>query len=117
MFIFKQSYNSPAMMKKAHKKLVNLTADILHLIYPDTCLICERENSISDSICTFCLDGLYFTYYESYQEPNPMEKMFWGKSSTRTMCGLTRFSKRRKHTRNFTCHKIQEQKKLGCIFR
>ena len=56
------------------------TADILHVIYPGACLVCETEIDHSPaSICPICQSELHFTYYEKHREATELDKLFWGR--------------------------------------
>lgn len=56
------------------------TADILHVIYPDSCLVCETEiDHSSASLCPICQSELHFTYYEKHSGPTELDKLFWGR--------------------------------------
>lgn len=66
------------------KRFVNKTKLLIdglsHLIYPAVCLICNDELASSENhLCSICHNDLPRTYFERYQEPSPMDKLFWGR--------------------------------------
>lgn len=73
--------NNTAEMKRIElQKLSKWKADLIHLIYPNTCLICENELSHHQNhFCTFCSDQLQYTYFERYDEPTLLDQLFWGR--------------------------------------
>ncbi len=61
-------------------KISKWNQDLLHLIYPNQCLICENElTRHQKSICNLCFSNLNFTYFEAYEEPTPLDQLFWGR--------------------------------------
>ena len=73
-----------------HKEMINFelkniskwSSDLFHLIYPNTCLICENELPPSNKfICSFCHNDFNYTYFERYSEPTPLDQLFWGRVS------------------------------------
>jgi ComF family protein len=53
---------------------------IQHLIYPNVCLICEKEVlNHSINVCPFCEMDFNYTYFETYDEPTILDKLFWGR--------------------------------------
>ena len=54
--------------------------DIIHLIYPNTCLICEKElPNQYKHICTFCSIDFNYTFFERYSEATSLDQLFWGR--------------------------------------
>lgn len=54
--------------------------DILHLIYPNCCIGCDRELSKSeDYLCSICSTEISPTNFHLYTEPTEMDKLFWGR--------------------------------------
>lgn len=53
---------------------------IIHLIYPNECLVCDIEISRSEKvICAKCYSELHYTHFEQAREPTSLDKLFWGK--------------------------------------
>lgn len=76
------------------KKFVEWKEDILHLIFPSRCLICDKELvQIEDEICLFCRDELKVTNYENYQEATNLDKLFWGRVPLESTFALLYFEK------------------------
>lgn len=58
----------------------NPLREISHLIFPELCLSCSRELSRNENhICSICTNDLSHTHFELYEEPSPMDKLFWGR--------------------------------------
>ncbi|HIP32117.1 MAG TPA: ComF family protein [Crocinitomicaceae bacterium] len=58
-------------------KLIN---DLLHLVYPNQCLVCEKELAVSEKqICVFCNDAISLTNFHLLTEESSMDKLFWGR--------------------------------------
>jgi len=54
--------------------------DLLHLVYPEQCLVCDKELSIQEKhICSFCTQNISLTNFDSFQEASSMDKLFWGR--------------------------------------
>lgn len=68
--------------------------DILHLIYPETCLACQSElSSFEQHLCALCKNELHYTDFENYQEDSPLDKLFWGRISVNTLFSLLYYNK------------------------
>lgn len=82
------------MARKWLKKFVETWADILHLIYPNVCLICKNELAKNDQeICFLCKEEMHFTHYEKYKEATQLDKLFWGKVKIEHSYALLNFQK------------------------
>ncbi|MCE3296298.1 MAG: phosphoribosyltransferase [Crocinitomicaceae bacterium] len=83
------------MQKMTHKWLKNLVEwknDFLHLVYPPTCLVCEKELSKAETeICFFCREELKFTTFEKYSEESSLDKRFWGRCQLESTFALLYF--------------------------
>jgi ComF family protein len=67
-------------LKKWSRVFNNSTRDLLHFIYPNSCVICTREIVLQSlTICPICASELHYTYYEKYTEPTNLDKLFWGR--------------------------------------
>ncbi len=66
-------------LKKYNFRIIR---DLVHLIYPEKCLVCEEELTTDDqNICSFCKVYLELTHFEDYETPSPMDQLFWGRIS------------------------------------
>jgi competence protein ComFC len=80
--------------KKWFKILQNWKRDLLHLIYPSACLICEKELLLDQTnICSFCEHDLRFTFFENYLEPTSLDQLFWGRAQLTSTCAFLYFEK------------------------
>lgn len=74
------------------QKLTHWKDDLLHLVYPDLCLICSQElTRTSVSICPICDANLKYTYFENFAEPTELDKLFWGRVSLASTCAFLHF--------------------------
>ena len=74
------------------QKLVRLKGDLLHLVYPESCLSCNCElTSGTQHLCHLCEMDLRYTYFENFTEPTPLDKLFWGRVSLASTCALLNF--------------------------
>lgn len=81
------------MLKFTAKAARRFTADILHVIYPGSCLACETEIAHSPaSLCPICQGELHFTYYEKHREATDLDKLFWGRVKVDNTFALLFFS-------------------------
>ncbi len=82
------------MARKWLKKFVETWADILHLIYPNICLICKNELAKNDhEICFLCKEEMHFTHCEKYTEASQLDKLFWGNVKIEHSYALLNFQK------------------------
>lgn len=66
--------------------------DLLHVIYPQNCLICEAEfNQSKLAICPVCSSELVYTYFEDYPGTTNLDKLFWGRVKLEGTYALLRF--------------------------
>jgi competence protein ComFC len=88
-----QSFN----LNFLHKTKLNVSKwknDLLHLVYPDACLICSLELPSSDiQLCHVCEQNLRYTYYETYKEASSLDKLFWGRLDLNATFALLHFEK------------------------
>lgn len=56
------------------------TSDILHLVFPNLCVACERELSRGEPyLCSFCQLELTPTRQHRMSDPNSVDQVFWGR--------------------------------------
>lgn len=76
------------------KKFVEWKDDLLHLIYPNNCVICQQELSkFEEGICSICDAELKYTHYENYQEASSLDKLFWGRCPLKSTYSMLYFEK------------------------
>lgn len=81
------------MRGKLLKKFVGAKEDILHLIYPEWCYVCQKELAQSeDYFCIFCTDELHYTGHEKLDEASALDKLFWGRCQIERTFALLHFS-------------------------
>lgn len=71
----------------------NFLLDVLHLMYPNNCLICQESLSKAEEhLCLSCLYKLPRSQFH-LQPDNPIEKRFWGKVAVHHASSLYLFEK------------------------
>jgi len=75
-------------------KIISWRDDLLHLVFPETCLACDRELVAGSlHLCPFCEADLKYTYFEKFAEPSSLDKLFWGRVQLHSTCALLEFEK------------------------
>jgi competence protein ComFC len=68
--------------------------DLMHVLYPNFCLICDSETPHSAAaVCPVCEHELTYTYYEDYQEATALDRLFWGRIPVKQTYALLYFEK------------------------
>ena len=68
-------------MHALKRRLSQPANDLLHVLYPNFCLICDTETPHSGSaVCPLCESDLQYTYFEDYTEPTTLDRLFWGRT-------------------------------------
>ncbi len=81
-------------LKKVIQTSRSLPSDFIHLIYPEYCLICNKELSKNQKkICLLCFNDLAFTHFENYKDPTSLEELFWGRCKIENSYALFYFEK------------------------
>lgn len=81
-----------------------------HLVFPETCTACGTElTQKEEHVCFACWDKIHFTYFEGYQEPSPLDKLFWGRVQLHATFALFYFSQVR--TTQHLLHALKYQHK------
>lgn len=76
--IYRNKYTN--MLVKKLKIISKWKNDLIHLIYPQSCLVCEIEISPNQNhFCPFCETDLEYTYFERYNDPTILDQLFWGR--------------------------------------
>lgn len=99
------------------KTLLKIKRSISHMIYPDNCLICEKEIiKESSSICSFCNSEMEFTYFEKYIEPTELDKLFWGRVQLEGTFALLYFEKGKSTQKILHALKYKSNPQVGIEF-
>jgi competence protein ComFC len=97
------------------QNVLNWKQDILHLIYPNICLICENElPNHQNNICSFCQSDLQFTFFERYKEPTLLDQLFWGRIPIVGTYSLLYFEKRKSAQPILHALKYKDRPEIGC---
>jgi ComF family protein len=99
------------------KNWVEIKRSMSHLIFPETCLICENERSSADnSICSFCTQELEYTHFEKYTEPTELDKLFWGRVKLEFAFSLLYFREERSTQKILHALKYKHSPQVGVEF-
>lgn len=99
------------------KTWLEITRSASHLIYPETCLICDGELTSNErSICSFCSPDLEYTYFERYSEPTELDKLFWGRVQIQHTYSLLYFRKERSTQQILHALKYKHSPQVGVEF-
>lgn len=92
LLIGKQSQINRTMSLNLPSNFNKWTRDLLHVLYPQTCLVCKHEfNQSKLAICPVCYSELAYTYFEHYPEATNLDKLFWGRVHLEGTYALLRF--------------------------
>jgi ComF family protein len=87
---------------------------ILHLIYPNSCIICDKEViNHTINVCPFCELDFNYTYFESYEEPTLLDKLFWGRVKINHTFALLFFEKNKAAQPILHALKYKSRKDVG----
>lgn len=93
---------------------IEFKAAIQHLIYPNVCLICEKEVlNHSINVCPFCEMDFNYTYFETYAEPTILDKLFWGRVKIDRTFALLFFEKNKAAQPILHALKYKSRKEVG----
>jgi ComF family protein len=88
----KETFQTQSKATFLSKKLLIWKEDLLHLIYPASCLCCEKELTIGmQNLCDICDANLRYTYFENFLEPSTLDKLFWGRCNLTSTCAFLQF--------------------------
>lgn len=75
--------------------IVTYTEDLLHLIYPQQCIVCETELSAGEKhVCSHCDADLTETSFHLFQDASDFDKLFWGRVRVESTFALYYFQKK-----------------------
>lgn len=105
------------MLRFGLKNLLNWVDSIGHLIYPNSCIICQEELvSNITSVCPFCYKDLYFTYFERYEEPTILDQLFWGRVQLKATYSMLFFEKGKNVKPILHALKYKDKPEIGIQF-
>ncbi len=104
----------PNVLKVFNQNSIKIINAIQHLIYPNVCVICEKEVlNKSNIVCPFCEIDFNYTYFESYDEPTILDKLFWGRVNIDKTYALVFFEKNKAAQPILHALKYQSRKEVG----
>lgn len=91
--------------------------DLVHLIYPSTCVSCGNELTGNEvHICSICDDDLTETSYHLFEAPTPFDKLFWGRVELNSTFALFSFTKGSVLQRLLFQFKYHHTQTIGTLF-
>ena len=104
----------PNVLMVIHQKCTQIIDNIQHLVYPNVCIICQKEviNKIT-VICPFCEIDFNYTYFESYEIPTILDKLFWGRAKINKTFALLFFEKHKDAQPILHALKYQSRMEVG----
>ena len=105
-------------MKSIRTLFLNrFTLDVLHLIFPNLCLACERELAAYEQhLCSFCQSELNPTRYHRLQEASPLDQLFWGRTPVNNIYAHYFFEKRKAVQDILFAMKYANNRELGVYY-
>ncbi len=104
----------PNRINRFKLQSIEFKAAIQHLIYPNVCLICEKEVlNHSINVCPFCEMDFNYTYFETYAEPTILDKLFWGRVKIDRTFALLFFEKNKAAQPILHALKYKSRKEVG----
>mgnify|MGYP001048170504 CR=1 FL=1 len=98
-------------------KVPSFISDIGNLIFPNSCLACEKELSrFENHICSFCQEELSLTNFHLFTEPTPTDKLFWGRVEVSATYSHLFFEKNKSSQTILFNLKYKDQPELGVYF-
>lgn len=102
---------------KSTAKFNKWTRDLLHVLYPQNCLICKHEfNQSRLAICPICISELSYTNFETYPEATNLDKLFWGRVPLAGTYALLRFRQQNSTQRVLHELKYNNNMEIGLHF-
>ncbi len=102
---------------KSTAKFNKWTRDLLHVLYPQNCLICKHEfNQSRLAICPICISELSYTNFETYPEATNLDKLFWGRVPLTGTYALLRFRQQNSTQRVLHELKYNNNMEIGLHF-
>lgn len=94
-----------------------VSSDLLHLIFPNLCLACERELARTENhLCSFCQSELTPTRYHRLEENSPLDELFWGRTPVQKVYAHYFFEKRKAVQDILFALKYGHNKELGVYY-
>ncbi len=98
-------------------KVPSFISDLGNLIFPNSCLACEKELSrFENHICSFCMADLSLTNFHLFTEPTPTDKLFWGRVEISATYSHLFFEKTKSSQTILFNLKYKNQPELGVYF-
>ena len=98
-------------------KIKQLSAELLHVLYPQFCYSCSVELLQTNSgICPICSYDLEYTLHENYIEPSSLDQLFWGRVPLEFTFSLLYFNQRTATQRILHDLKYNHRNELGLHF-
>lgn len=105
------------LFTRLQPKVKRLSAELLHVLYPQFCYGCSMELIDSKSgVCPVCSYDLEYTLHENYTEPSALDQLFWGRVPLEFTFSLLHFNQKTATQRILHDLKYNHRNELGLHF-
>lgn len=109
--------NSSSSVKSQRKNRFSWLDGLLHLIYPEICLICNNELVRSETaVCSSCYSQLHFTTFENYTDSNATQQLFYGRAQLHSAYSLLYYEKTNSSKVILQALKYKNKPQVGLYF-
>jgi ComF family protein len=104
-------------MKKMTRIFNRLRSDLLQVLYPGFCLICDTEiQDAGGAVCPVCEQDLHYTHFEGYADPTSLDQLFWGRVPIHRTYAMLYFQKQNETQRVLHALKYKDRPDVARYF-
>ncbi len=86
-------------------------------MFPEGCLVCNTELTHNEQhFCTFCREECHLTNFHRFEEPSPMDQLFWGRVHVTATYAHLQFHKNKASQKVLFNLKYNNNQELGRHF-
>lgn len=105
------------MGQKSSAVVTSYISDIIHLIYPEQCFVCETELTTNEKhICSHCDTQLTETSFHLFEDASEFDKLFWGRINVDSTFALYYFQKKSVIQTLLFQFKYKHVESIGIVF-
>lgn len=94
-----------------------LKADLLQVLYPGFCLICDTEiQHAPGAVCPVCEQDLQYTHFEGYSDSTSLDQLFWGRIPVHRTYAMLYFQKQNETQRVLHALKYKDRPDVARYF-
>src|SRR5690554_2489887 len=96
------------------KKIKAYLEGFFSLIYPEFCVICDKDlNNQAQHFCFDCEQNLQYTYFEKYTDSSVADEIFWGRLNIENVYALLYYEQGNSTKEILHTIKYREGRELG----